>query len=77
MRAAEMREWPRARAVNRRCDDPDTFTRPFTAESVLVRATSRMFEYACHEGYYSMLSPPGQRLAPVNGLRAGGRPGSS
>jgi hypothetical protein len=35
-------------------DDPETFTRPFTAESVLVRANSRMFEYACHEGNYSM-----------------------
>jgi hypothetical protein len=35
-------------------NDPESFTRPFTVESRLVRADDQMFEYACHEGNYSM-----------------------
>jgi hypothetical protein len=35
-------------------DDPGTFVRPWTGESLLTRTTGRMFEYACHEANYSM-----------------------
>jgi hypothetical protein len=36
-------------------DDPSTFTKPWTAESTLVAVTDRIYEYACHEGNYSMI----------------------
>jgi hypothetical protein len=29
-------------------------TRPWTGETHLLRSTKRMFEFACHEGNYSM-----------------------
>lgn len=35
-------------------DDPATYTRPWRAEMILRPATTPMFEYACHEGNYSM-----------------------
>jgi len=35
-------------------DDPETFTRPWSAASVITRTNQQMFEYACHEGNYSM-----------------------
>ena len=54
-------------------EDPDSFTRPWTAESVLTRTSSQMFEFACHEGNYSMenSSPPrpGAYSPPVCGTR--------
>jgi len=34
--------------------DPKTFIRPFTAEMPLNRAEDRLYEYACHEGNYSL-----------------------
>ena len=38
-------------------DDPKTWTRPFTIELPLKRDDSYgMFEYACHEGNYSMFN---------------------
>jgi len=37
-------------------DDPKTWTRPWTAALDLRRQTGGMFEYACHEGNYSMLN---------------------
>jgi hypothetical protein len=37
-------------------DDPDSFTQRWIAESALSRTDGRMFEYACHEGNYSMAS---------------------
>ena len=38
-------------------DDPQTWTRPFTVELPLKRDDSYgMFEYACHEGNYSMFN---------------------
>ncbi len=37
-------------------DDPHTWTRPWTAALDLRRQTAGMFEYACHEGNYSMLN---------------------
>jgi hypothetical protein len=35
-------------------DDPENYTRPWTAESQLWRSNERMFEYACHEGNRSL-----------------------
>ena len=35
-------------------EDPDTFTTPWTARSTLHRSDKRRYEYACHEGNYSM-----------------------
>jgi hypothetical protein len=35
-------------------DDPDTWTRPWTAEYAWPRTNDLMYEYACHEGNYAM-----------------------
>jgi hypothetical protein len=35
-------------------DDPQTFTRPWRAELVLGATKGPIFEYACHEGNYSL-----------------------
>ena len=35
-------------------DDPETFTRPWTAQIPMNRAAGPLFEYACHEGNYGM-----------------------
>jgi len=35
-------------------DDPTVYERPWTAELQLVRTNRRMFEFACHEGNYSL-----------------------
>jgi len=37
-------------------EDPKTWARPWTAALELRRQTGGMFEYACHEGNYSMLN---------------------
>ena len=37
-------------------DDPTLFTRPWRGEMVFRPAEGRMFEYACHEGNYSLPS---------------------
>jgi len=37
-------------------DDPHTWPRPWTAALDLRRQAGGMFEYACHEGNYSMLN---------------------
>ena len=37
-------------------DDPQTFTRPFTASVPMKRNAEPMFEYACHEGNYGMFN---------------------
>jgi len=34
--------------------DPTYYTRSWTGETHLLRSTKRMFEFACHEGNYSM-----------------------
>ena len=34
--------------------DPTYYTRPWTGETHLLRSMKRMFEFACHEGNYSM-----------------------
>jgi hypothetical protein len=35
-------------------NDPDTWTRPWTASMTLRRAEAPLYEYACHEGNYSL-----------------------
>jgi len=35
-------------------DDPETWTRPWTASLPMRRAEEPLYEYACHEGNYSM-----------------------
>jgi hypothetical protein len=35
-------------------DDPDTWTRPWSASIPMARTEERMFEYACHEGNYAL-----------------------
>jgi len=35
-------------------EDPDTWTRPWTAALDLQPQQAGMFEYACHEGNYAM-----------------------
>jgi hypothetical protein len=34
--------------------DPTYYTRPWTGESHFLRSNSRIYEFACHEGNYSM-----------------------
>jgi hypothetical protein len=35
-------------------DDPDTFTRPWTARMPMSRSDTQIFEYACHEGNHAL-----------------------
>jgi len=35
-------------------DDPETFTRPWTARVPMFKAKGPLFEYACHEGNYGL-----------------------
>ena len=35
-------------------DDPETYEAPFTARQQMVRTEDQVYEYACHEGNYSM-----------------------
>lgn len=35
-------------------EDPTTWTKPWTAVTTWKRSSERMFEYACHEGNYSL-----------------------
>jgi hypothetical protein len=35
-------------------DDPHTWTRPWSAETLLTKSDGPIFEYACHEGNYGM-----------------------
>jgi hypothetical protein len=35
-------------------EDPTAFTRPWTGEIILSRTPGPLYEYACHEGNYSM-----------------------
>jgi hypothetical protein len=36
-------------------NDPDTYTRPWTLMIPLQRSSQPVYEYACHEGNYSMV----------------------
>lgn len=35
-------------------DNPTAFTRPWTGELTMTRTSERIYEYACHEGNYSL-----------------------
>ncbi len=35
-------------------DNPTAFTRPWTGELTMARTTERIYEFACHEGNYSL-----------------------
>ena len=35
-------------------DDPTAFTRPWSGELTMTRSRGRIYEYACHEGNYSL-----------------------
>jgi len=35
-------------------DDPETFTRPWTARMPMTRSDAMIFEYACHEGNHAL-----------------------
>ena len=35
-------------------DDPSTFNKKWTASIPMVKSEDRLFEYACHEGNYSL-----------------------
>ena len=37
-------------------DDPEVFTRTFTASIPLRRTDNAVFEYACHEGNYGLMN---------------------
>ena len=37
-------------------EDPVTFTRPFTASVPMRKSDKPVFEYACHEGNYGLMS---------------------
>jgi hypothetical protein len=37
-------------------DDPTTFTRPFTVLVPMQKSTEPVYEYACHEGNYGLMS---------------------
>src|SRR6185295_5504814 len=37
-------------------DDPVTFTRPFSAVVPMQKSDQPVFEYACHEGNYGLMS---------------------
>jgi hypothetical protein len=73
-------------------EDPATWTRPWTAEEILVKTEGPIFEHACHEGNYGVYntlvgarreekegaSTPPAGAAPVNGRGGrGGRQGGA
>jgi hypothetical protein len=35
-------------------DDPTAFLKPWTGEIIMSRAPGPLYEYACHEGNYSL-----------------------
>ena len=37
-------------------EDPTTWTRPWTAEVPMKKNIGPLFEFACHEGNYSMIN---------------------
>jgi hypothetical protein len=50
-------------------DDPEAFSRSWSAETVMTRTSDQMFEYACHEANYSLVNVMrGSRLAEQHAL---------
>jgi len=50
------RSGPRTLRYQFTVDDPETWARPWTAELPFTATDERIFEYACHEGNYSMMN---------------------
>ena len=44
-------------------DDPTAFTRPWTGEIIMSKAAGPLYEYACHEGNYSLANMLGAARA--------------
>jgi hypothetical protein len=58
-------------------DDPTTWSRPWTAEMPMRKTVGPIFEYACHEGNYSMYNAlVGARLEEKKAAEAAARKGS-
>jgi hypothetical protein len=53
-------------------DDPATWTRPWTAQFPMSRSREPIFEYACHEGNYSLLNILAGARAGENAPSVGG-----
>jgi hypothetical protein len=51
-------------------DDPTTWTKPWTAQVPMTRSTEPMYEYACHEGNYSMYGILGGAREKADGAAA-------
>jgi len=51
-------------------DDPTAFTKPWTGEITMVKIPGPLYEYACHEGNYSMTNM-------LNAARAAEKAGQS
>ena len=54
-------------------NDPATWTRPWTVEVPMTRNDLPLFEYACHEGNYSMDAMLGGARAEEIKASAGGQ----
>jgi hypothetical protein len=51
-------------------DDPTAFTKPWTAQAPLTKTAGPIYEYACHEGNYSMFNVlKGARTQEAAGLK--------
>jgi hypothetical protein len=44
-------------------DDPESFQRPWSGELPMKKTEGPIFEYACHEGNYSMVNTLGAARA--------------
>jgi hypothetical protein len=52
-------------------EDPALYARPWTGETVMLRTTDRMFEFACHEGNYGLANIlSGARVAEQRAAKA-------
>src|SRR5437870_4154605 len=54
-------------------DDPQSFQRPWSAEIPMKRAKGPIFEYACHEGNYSIVNTLSAARAEEKAAAANGR----
>jgi hypothetical protein len=54
-------------------NDPESFTRPWTAQIPVTRTEGHLYEYACHEGNYGMFGilAGARKLEQASGVRKG------
>jgi len=57
-------------------EDPQSFTKPWTAEIPMTRSQDLIYEYACHEGNYSMFTTLSSARALEKSLEETARKGS-